>query len=180
MRAQRSDRWLWKPRGWGGVIAPRTGLERAAELPRARMPRVRQARCNSLAWDRARSASLLRGSLGQRACERPHDNSHRGTADSGGSRAHSALLASDTQASVYLRRSSGVQVAGRPQRSATAARGRRLLSSGARRRGAHPTPAAADETGTQAAGEHGRRSAHGCRDKSAASVTGENAKEAER
>jgi hypothetical protein len=180
MRAQRSDRALLKPRGWGGVIAPRTGLERAAALRRARMPGVRQARCNSLACDRARSASLPRGSLGQRACERPHHNSHGGSTDSGGSRAHSPLLASDAPASVYLRRSSGVQVAGWPQRSAIAPRGRRLLSSGAGGRGAHSTLAAAGEAGTPAAGEHGRRSAHRCRDKSAASVTRENAREAER
>jgi hypothetical protein len=180
MRAQGSDRWLWKPRGWRGVIPPRTGLERAAELSRLTVLRVRRARCNSLACERARSASLPRGSLGQRACERPHDNSHRGTADSGGSRAHSALLASDTQAGVYLRRSSGVQAAGRPQRSAIAPRGRCLLSSGACGRGANPTSATAGETGTPAAGERGRRSAHRCRDKSAASMTTENAREAER
>jgi hypothetical protein len=179
MRAQGSDRALLKARRSGGVISPKR-RQRKAELSRLTVLRVRQARCNSLARERARSASLPRGSLGQQACARHHDNSHGGTADPGGSCANSALLASDTQASVYLRGSSGVQATGRAQRSAIAARGRRLLSSGACGCGAHPTTAAAGETRTPAAGEHGRRSAHGCRDKSAASVTRKNAKEAAR
>jgi len=144
------------------------------------MQRVRQARSNSLARDGVRSAFLSRGLLGQRARERPDDNSHGGTTHPSGSGAPSPLLASDAQASICLRGSSGVQVAGWPQRSVIAARGCRLLSRGACGRSACSTLAVEGETGTGAAGEHGRRSAQRCRDKGTASVTRDKAREAER
>jgi hypothetical protein len=101
---------------------------------RERMPRVHQARSNSLVCDHIRSAFLSKGSLGHRACERLHDNSHGGTTDPGRSRAPGPLLAADSEAGLYLGKPCRLPIAGRAQRQAPTRGGGRVLSRGDSRR----------------------------------------------
>jgi hypothetical protein len=93
-------------------------------------------RSDSLARDRARSAFLARGSLDRRACKQPPIAGRRGTAYPDGSGGAGALLAENAQEGICVGRSSRLQIARRPKRSAVAPRGYRVLSRRASRRGA--------------------------------------------
>ena len=178
MQAERSDPAPFERLGQGSRSEDGIGVRRSCGAPGGH-------KVVTLAVTRLRESTLRRlllseGSLGQRACERPHDNSHGGTAHPGGSGPPGPLLASHAQASVCLRASSGVQVAGWPQRSATATRGRRLLPGGARWRVAGSTQKAQGEPRARAAGERSRRSAQRCGDQGAACVTRKTSETAER